>query len=238
MKALVKKILKSSTFGKAVYPLFQKPYLWYMIPARRRRLRKNGVDAMRRLHDFMMSNNVEYYCDSGTLLGFIRDHGFIKTDDDIDVAIVEKTIKPSDLLRKMLDAGYTYVHAFNYNGVIPEFTVADKSGITVDCFFQTSQKGSESILDAWGVYWNPECKYPSEKANSVISYPFLKPTGFIPYEVLGIQVRVPENYEAVLETEYPGWKIPDPNFKHDQNVPHTDWPGFAYRLTKEEALAL
>lgn len=235
-KSFVKKVLKSSSLGKAIYPLFQKPYLWYAIPARRRRLRKHGVDAMRRLHGFMVSNGIDYYCDSGTLLGFVRDHGFIKTDDDIDVAIVEGSIAPAELLRKMIAAGYEYVHAFDYNGQMLEFTVADKTGITVDCFFQTLQKGSTTILDAWGVYWKPDCNYPSETANSVISYPFLKPTGFKLLNVMGIQVRIPDHPEDVLESEYPGWRIPDPNFKHDQDVPHTDWPGYAYRLAMDEAL--
>lgn len=237
MKAFVKNVLKSSAFGKALYPIFQRPYLWYAIPMKRRRLRRKGVSALRRLHAFLAVNNVEYYCDSGTLLGFVRDDGFIKTDDDIDIAVVENTIEPGDLLRMMIRAGYKYVHAFDYNGKILEFTVSDPSGITIDVFWQTLQADSSTILDAWGVYWNPEIDYPSEVANSVISYPFLKPTGFKLIEVLGVLVRIPENEIEVLDTEYTGWRIPDPNFKHDKACPHTDWPGFAYRLTEKEALS-
>lgn len=236
MKALIKKVLKSSSIGRWIYPSIQKVYLMYAVPARRRRLRRHGVDAMRRLHEFFMVNKIDYYCDSGTLLGFVRDKGFIKTDDDIDVAIVEGSIKPVALLKLMLEAGYSYIHAFDYEGRILEFTVADKTGITVDCFFQTLQKDSTTILDAWGVYWKPDYNYPSETANSVISYPFLRPTGFKLIEVMGVLVRVPENDEEVLETEYHGWKVPDPNFKHDGGCPHTDWPGYAYRLTLNEAL--
>ena len=236
MKALIKKILKSGKMGRVIYPCVQWAYLKYAIPHRRRRLRRHGVDAMRRLHDFLMSNNIDYYCDSGTLLGFVRDHDFIKTDDDIDIAVVENSINPVDLLRLMLNHGYEYIHAFDYQGKILEFTVADRTGITVDVFWQTLKAGSSTILDAWGVYWKPEIDYPSETANSVISYPFLRPTGFVEMEVLGIKVRVPENVEAVLDTEYAGWRVPDPSFKHDQMCPHTDWPGFAFRLTKDEAL--
>ena len=237
MKAIVKKVLKSSKLGKLIYPCVQWVYLKFAIPYRRRRLRKYGVDAMQRLHEFLVQNNIDYYCDSGTLLGFVRDHDFIKTDDDIDIAVVEGSIRPVDLLKLMLDSGYKYIHAFDYRGKILEFTVADRTGITVDVFWQTRKEGSATILDAWGVYWKPGIDYPSETANSVISYPFLRPTGFMELEVRGIKVRVPENLEDVLETEYAGWKVPDPSFKHDQMCPHTDWPGFAFRLTRDEALA-
>lgn len=233
----IRKVLKRSAFGRLAYPALQKLYRLYSVPMKHRRLQRNGVDCMRRLHELMTVNGIEYYCDSGTLLGFIRDHRFIKNDDDIDISIVEGSIDPIKLLKLFLDAGYGYVHAFDYNGKILEFTVADVSQITIDVYFQTLQKGSDSILDAWGVYWKPDVDYPSETANSVISYPFLKPDGFKSIDVLGIQVRVPANAEEVLDTEYHTWRTPDPNFKHDQEYPHTDWPGFCFRLSREEALA-
>ena len=233
----IRKVLKRSAIGRFVYPYVQRLYRLYSIPMKRKRLQTHGVDCMRRLHQFLMSNGIEYYCDSGTLLGLVRDHGFIKNDDDIDISIVEGTIRPIHLLKKLLDAGYGFVHAFDYDGQIHEFTVADSSHITIDFYFQTLKKGEENILDAWGVYWDPDKNYPSERANSVISYPFLKPSGFKLLDVLGIQVRIPSNETEVLESEYPNWRNPDPNFKHDGNIPHTDWPGYAYRLAKDEALA-
>lgn len=232
----IRKILKRCAIGRVMYPAVRWCYRLYSVPMKRRRLQTKGVDCMRRLHELLTAKGVEYYCDSGTLLGFVRDHGFIRNDDDIDVSIVEGTIKPVELLKILLEAGYGYVHAFDYNGVIHEFTVADPSQITIDFYFQTLQKGSTTILDAWGVYWDSKIAYPAENANSVISYPFLKPTGFKLLDVLGIKVRIPDNEEAVLDSEYPNWRNPDPNFKHDGECPHTDWPGFAYRLTEEEAL--
>lgn len=232
----VRKVLKKCALGRWIYPVIQKLYRLYAIPMKRRRLQKHGPDCMRRLHQFFVDHNVDYYCDSGTLLGFVRDHGFIKSDDDIDIAIVEGAIEPKKLVKYFLDAGYGLIHAFRYESRIIMFTVADVTQITIDVYFQTLQKGSTNILDAWSVCWRPESQYPSEKANSAVSYHFLKPDGFKDIEVQGVTVRVPANTDDVLESEYPNWRVPDPNYKHEQGFPHTDWPGFCYRLTAEEVL--
>lgn len=236
MKALVKKILKSTLVGRTVYPLVQKAYLLYAIPMKQRRLRRYGVEALKRMHALLSSNGVPYYCDAGTLLGFYRDKRFMPHDLDMDIAILEGSIKPARLLKLFIDAGYGYVHGFDYKGQFLMFTVSDPSGITLDVFFQTLQKGSETILDAWGLYWFENRSYPSETANTVISYPYLKPTGLRPLDVLGTVTMIPENVKEVLTSEFGPWETPDPTFSHD-SMPHTEWPDFGYRLTKEEALA-
>lgn len=235
-KSLAKRILKPSRVGRWIYPVVQKAYRSYAIPMKRRRLQRHGVEALRRMHELLMAHGVPYYCDAGTLLGLVRDRRFMPHDDDMDIAIMEGAIAPVALLKIFIDNGYGYVHAFDYNGRILMFTVADPSGITLDVFFQTLRKDSTTVLDAWGLYWFADRQYPKETANTVISYPYLKPTALKTIEIFGVQTVIPENVREVLTSEFGPWETPDPNFIHE-STDHTEWPGFGYRLTLEEALS-
>jgi glycerol-3-phosphate cytidylyltransferase len=232
----VRKVLKSSWLGQKIYPFFQKCWRAYAIPKRQKRLQKHGVSAMRRLHSLMIEKKIPYYCDYGTLIGFVRDNGFIKHDDDIDISIQPNTVKPVDVLKIFMDAGYGFVHGFNYEGRLIEFTVADVSGVTIDVFFPTEL--SEGKINGYQPIWDPTRQYPSEKANTVIQYDFVEAVGVKTINVLGVAVLVPGNYDEVLTSEYGPWKVPDAKFNTVTDRVHRELSGYAYRLTKEEALAM
>ena len=46
------------------------------------------------------------------------------------------------------------------------------------------------------------------------------------------------NYDEVLTSEYGPWRIPDAKFNTVTDRVHREMPGFAFRLTKDEALAM
>ena len=45
------------------------------------------LEMLREFHEFCVANQLTYYMVGGTLLGAVRDKGFIKWDDDVDVAM-------------------------------------------------------------------------------------------------------------------------------------------------------
>lgn len=234
-KEFAKKVLKPLAIGRAVYPIFQKIYRSYAIPARRRRLHKYGYEVLSRLHGLFKQNDVHYYCACGTLLGMVRDGGFIKNDDDIDIAILPGTTKLSDVLKILTDAGYGFVHAFEYDGRLLEFTVISPENIPIDVFMHKPYDDNSGFLHTIFIRWYPDRQYPSEKANTGLHFKFKGPSGLQSITVHGIEVVVPKNAEEVLDSEFGPWRVPDPNFKSEQ-LENEELKGFVNRLTLEEAL--
>jgi len=227
--------LKATSFGRIVYPVVQKCWRAYAIPRRRRLLQKHGADVLKRLHAVLTAASIPYYCEAGTLLGLIRDNGFIPHDDDIDISIFPDTASPSQVLGTLLEAGYSFLHAFEYEGRITEFTVMDRSGLSVDVFFHSNAKNEAHLL-AWQPFWQPDIEYPTEAANSIVEFEFVKPIKLVPYEVLGVTTIVPENYEDVLTSSYGPWKIPDAKYDTVNDRIHRRLDGFAYRVSAERVL--
>lgn len=238
LKEAFKRVLKSGTIGKSLYPFFQKPYQFFVKPMKCRRLQKHGVSVLKRFEDFMHKEAISHCMEFGTLLGLIRDNGFIKHDDDVDVVIMPGAIKPAELLRKFMDAGYGFIHGFDYKGTLIGFTIADPTQVTIDIYFPVRNTEKPDYFDYTIPFWDPNVDYPNEKANSVRCTTYLGDKDIHEIEVLGLKLPVAGNAEAVLESEYGTWKLPDPNYRPEDHIKIKILDGFAYRLTKEEALAM
>lgn len=237
VKDMVRRSLKTSFLGRIIYPYAQKCWRSYAIPKRQRRLQKFGPVVLTRLHQLLQKHKVPYYCDYGTLIGFVRDDGFIKHDDDIDISIQPGVMKPVEVLKVFMDAGYGFVHGFNYEGRLLEFTVADSCGVTIDVFFPVKME-KEGMVHGYQPIWEASRQYPNEKANTVIEYDFVEATGIKTIKVVGTAALIPGNFDEVLTSEYGPWKVPDSKFNTVTDRKHRELPGFAFRLTKEEALAM
>lgn len=229
--------LKTSVIGRMVYPLFQKCWRSYIIPKRRQRLQKHGPAALERLHRLLVSQGVPYYCDYGTLIGFVRDGGFIKHDDDIDISIPPGAAKPADVLKVFLDSGYGFLHAFKYEDRLLEFTVMDACGLSIDVFFPRKMT-KEGWIYGYQPIWDAKNTYPNEKANTVIEYEFVEAAGIKDTKVVGTAARIPSNFDEVLTSEYGPWRIPDAKFNTVTDRIHRALPGFAFKISKDEAISL
>ena len=237
LKDNVRNWLKDSWLGRKTYPLIQRCWRAYAIPKRQKRLQKCGPAVLARLHQLLQRHNVPYYCDYGTLIGFMRDNGFIMHDDDIDISIQPGTMRPAEVLKVFVDAGYGFVHGFNYEGRLMEFTVADSSGVTIDVFFPVKME-TEGMVHGYQPIWEPTRVYPNEKANTVIEYDFVEATGIKTIKIVGTAALVPGNFDDVLTSEYGPWKVPDAKFNTVTDRKHRELPGFAFRVTQDEALAM
>lgn len=231
----LQRMLKVTFLGRLIYPFVQKCWRWYIIPKRRQLLQEHGADVLQDIHALMTRNSIPYYCEAGTLLGLMRDKGFIKHDDDIDISIQAETVSPAVVLKIFLDAGYSFLHAFRYEDFITEFTVLNKCGLSIDVFFHKYANRAGYVC-AWQPFWDANRSYPIETANSLVEFEFVAPSRLIPYEILGIITMIPENYVAVLESSYGSWQTPDKKYDTVNNRVHRDMPDYAYRIPANEVL--
>lgn len=237
MRKRLQGILKSSACGRWIYPGVQKCWRAYAIPKRRRLLQKHGADVLKRLHEIMVANSISYYCEAGTLLGLMRDGGFIPHDDDVDISIRADTKTPDLVLRALIAHGYRFLHAFEYQGRVTEFTVLDECGLSIDVFFHTKAK-TDGYLLAWQPYWSVDKEYPAENANSLVEFEFVAPTKLIPHSVVGVTTMIPENFSDVLKSSYGPWQVPDAHYDTVNDRIHRDLPGYAYRIPESKVYEL
>lgn len=235
-KVWLQDVLKTSSVGRCVYPRLQRAWRSIVIPIRRKRLRKYGYDALSRLHGLLKKNSVTYHCEAGTLLGIIRDGGFIVHDDDIDICVPPGSVSMVGLIRIFLNAGYEFVQCLEYEGSVSEFTVRDRTGIPIDVFTCWYSSDSPDKMFQRFPRWSPDRKYPNERANHLLEFEYVRPTGVKVVKVHGAEAMIPKNYVEVLDSEFGPWRVPDPSFKSEM-LKHKELPGFCYRIDLQTALA-
>lgn len=215
MKEIIKKLLKSSSIGKMIYPFIHKCYRIVAIPIKRRRLQRNGAMALRKMHEALTDVGIDYYADWGTLLGIVRDGGFIRHDDDMDLTIVDKNVDARALLTMLLGKGFKFIHLFKTADRILEFTMAWNK-LSIDLFFRIPVDCPGKVGVA-GVYFDPKIKYDTPDQNSYRLWYFKENIKTKQIQFQGTVVRVPEDTEEMLEFEYgDDWRSPISGWSADR----------------------
>ena len=233
MKEFIKKVFKSTTFGRLLYEPLHRIYRLYSVPHRRRMLRKHGRGVLLHLADVIERHGIPAFAAYGTLLGFVREHGFLSHDDDVDLGVLPGEWTPRKVLKVLLEEeGFTFLFAFSYNGKVTEFKV-QYDGVPVDFFFY--EDDGEKFF-AGSYHYLPDVEYPASNANSAqrVVEPRIEELDKI--EVFGFKFPVPANTECVLEKLYGNWRVPDTKWNDNKHPGIEDLPGFAYSITKEEAM--
>lgn len=233
-KVRVANFLKSSAFGRFIYPIVQNTYRAYAIPARRRRLRKYGWRTLEKVHTILTEHEIPYFCDYGTLLGLIREGGFIKHDDDIDLTVLPGTKSPQEVYHALTNSGFAFLHGFKIENRVVEFSVTDTTGLNIDIFFP--RKDEHGKFYGFDIFWEPERVYPSELENTVVETEYTMPKALMTLTMPnGINVSVPQDYEKLLVEEFgPTWQIPDAKFVARDSLPCQELSEYAVRITEME----
>lgn len=139
---------------------------------------------------------------SGTLLGYIRNSGFIPHDKDMDCAYLSSQSSAAEVASEFAAVA---------DALISEgYCVTPKAS----CISVRRTTGSKIMVDIAHLFIKPD---------GTVGFPFgrvgtdqVSPEIFLPVgpgELSGYQVGIPAQPEAVVEHVYgEGWKIPDPGF--------------------------
>ncbi len=237
-KLLFTKILKTSVAGRKLYPIIRKYYWRFAWERVRRRLHTHGYEVLRRVDDVAERHNIPYFASYGTLLGFIRDGGFIAHDADIDLGVLPGTITPQKLVDILLrqESGFRFVRALEFREHITEVTFQCMK-IVLDFFFYEVD-GDRMFVTSY--FWEPGRRYPSARENSVRRIYQAPVTHLTKMTVHGVNVSVPVNSEELIASQYgPGWRVPDPRWKNENHpgiVIQSDY-GYAVGLKRVHELA-
>ena len=198
-------------FGVIFTKKYKNALLCRRISKARSRLQKEGWRILELVEEICGAQNVEHYCEYGTLLGMVREGGFITHDDDVDFGM------PPDVAfsRKMFDAmrakGFKFKRAFVWSGIMTEIAF-DFKGVPVDFFFTFEAGGKiygqtyNNFVQEDGGYWAKQvCRFfkPAYKGVKKIS-------------LNGVSVSIPQNAEDYLLANYgSNWRTPIEGFKAD-----------------------
>ncbi len=192
---------------------------------RNKAIKQYGYEMLNNVCKQFKKNNIPAFCAYGTLLGFIRDNGFISYDLDIDMGLLSNEDFSWEKIDKILkSSGLELKHQFKLNdGTITERTYY-LGDATIDFFlFKISDNEMISYIYEQETYSK---KYHVRESR----VPLAKKIEYI--EKNNIIVPIISNYEEYLETVYgKNWKIPDPNFKHEEKILE-DKEGYIERFKK------
>lgn len=209
----IKKILKSNAFGRWLFPKIG--YFWHLYkePARKRALQKYGLSILKEVMEIAEKENMKVIPWAGTILGFERDGGFMKHDNDIDFALLP-SIDPKQLAILFVEKyGFKFNYALSFNGQIQLVNVL-RHGLGIDFYIMRDEDGKPGFYRQYDFLWFPDHEYEDPSQNHVRQYSYPKVTGLTTKDICGVDVKMPINIEEELYYLYgKGWKVPDPNYK-------------------------
>ena len=164
---------------------------------------KNGREILVQSVGILESINVNYWLDYGTLLGAIRNKGFIKGDGDIDLGIdIKEDI--DRIIKSFKDNGfklYCYYHVSDES--LGRIVSLKKKGIILDLYNYTISENEMSctIYEQEGCESNDEY-YRIHNTLKVYYLLFDFEIETVDYSLFDINVKIPKNYEEYLTTIY------------------------------------
>lgn len=181
---------------------------------KKKMLHRYGYHLLEDLNRVFKSASVPYFVDFGTLLGMVRDNGFIAHDIDIDLGVIA-TKKQQIMIRKALqDAGHKLWRTYRIDDNIVQesyhyMSWINKPLIRFDINYYVND---DEYSKTWLFYREPDTYYPPGIRN-VVELVYSRIEKISTLQIKGHTIPVPYNAQRILEEKYgPNWKVPDPNW--------------------------
>lgn len=129
-------------FIKTLLRPFAAFYYNYIDQSRKNRIKRlreafnvHGLDVLNHFDKTLDANGYKYSLAFGTMLGAVREHGFIKHDLDIDVFMWIEDFN-DNFIKILKESGFTLKHTFFVdNGKWAREDTIEKDGVQIDIFY-------------------------------------------------------------------------------------------------------
>lgn len=183
------------------------------------RLQRYGWEILERTDAALKNWDTGYFVDYGTLLGLVREKGFIRHDDDIDFSLPYGKLSPKDLLELMLKNGFTFMRSFVWQERVTEITFLYKK-IEVDFFYMFHDEDGCWFSLAYDTFVIENGVHVAKEVRR-----FDKPNHLdvVKRLIHGVNVAMPCAEAEVLEYTYGStWMTPINNFKPGNDAKYDD----------------
>ena len=175
----------------------------------------------------MLSHGVNYMMVAGSMLGAVREHGFIKHDFDIDVAIFAKE-GPDRVQQILAQNGFALRHSFQLEGgKLAREDTYEKHNVALDIFYvyeDTVQYLCEFKFAEGCTSWIDSMERAGHVLCNRVEVPLSERVIRVPFE--SIEVNVPENYHEWLSTRYgTDYMTPNPGWHNGSHPCIHEWEG-------------
>lgn len=225
--SLVRKFFKIGIVKRIFFPIYKKMVLDPIYKKRNKVFLENGLETLTVFHQCMEKYNHPYTLMFGSLLGAIREHGFIKHDLDIDTCVwwddyspdIENHLKEfgfeiADVT--LIDDGNTGRHeSYRYKGVTLDifyiYPAVDKLPFTCDYGKQPGCSSREQCVALYGGVLPRRIELPFTRERELVDF-------------MGIKVYIPTNAHELMRCRYgENYMIPNPD-KNSSYVYPVEWP--------------
>ncbi len=215
---LLKNSVKKSTF---LTKISLQVINWRNKKVRSNSYRKYGVEALQKFANCLDSNGIEYTLAFGSILGAIREHGFIKHDLDIDT-FIWKDQHTQRIVDCIVSAGFKWKTCYLVDGgELGREDTFEYHGVTIDVFYlYPAIDEYPYCCDFLPIDGKKEKRLPRR-----IEIPVSRERKQVIFED-EVNVWVPKNAEEICEFRYgPNYMTPDPQW-HWQTEKNSirEWP--------------
>lgn len=196
----IRRSIKGALRNNAFLKKWVRPFLaWFfgdILKYKQRLLQRYGFIVVELVDEAAQVSGMQYFADCGTLLGLIREHGFIKHDTDMDFSMVPECNRIALFYVELKKRGFEFERFVLFDGNLKEFTMSYKN-ISVDFFqryYTADRQAHRAVATKKDNYW-PVFRLPA-------------PTGLVKITVGSASVVVPKNYDDRLVSLYGDWRIP------------------------------
>lgn len=229
LEIIAHKVARIPLAKMVLKPVYYR-YKVYLDEKRKKEFQHHALSVLDCFNKAMQEGKFDYFLIFGSLLGAVRDKGFISHDCDIDTAMWIENYSPllHDVLKRY---GFTPIFSYKIdNGESGMELSFEKDNVSIDIFFVYHPIDEYPyIVSQWSPVGNATNNLESMKKFGYIKgrrleLPLLKTTKYTQFE--SILLPIPSNAEEVLRFYYgEDYMKPNPKWAEDKNfVYRKDWP--------------